>query len=960
MGLSTRRFGWFAGELLTWLCLLEWDLRGCHAYGRSALQTSPVVNPTNLVVRNQWMHSPQMAALQPPARASHAATAVLFSADNDTVRETMLVFGGVTSNDVPLDTESWLYQPVYNAWLVLQGSSPPVRFGHTMLTGPSGDYALLIGGCCLDRSSPDDIAEDQGQTEIYMFRDMTWRLIATNQSGFHNRFLHSAVVLPHFRSNATSRWDTAQASRESMRQLLIFGGAYCVEQEGDEVNDLWLLSYNDDQLTAAGTDLESGFPPLKWEKVQVTGRAPRQRAGHVGVSTLMNTMLVFGGYSNATMLRDLWEFDPDEEKWSVLPSLPENDISMCTSVTGVYWDDVEALVVAMACSCTPSLVTWIYLHKERVWQKLSPLGLQRPGSLAFPSLTIVDQQLLLYGGRRNDGVTNSEVWVLVRQDNVSVWAVQPTPQRLPPPRALHAAAFCPIVGAMFIIGGFAVEATSNGGVQGPVLTDNIMWQWNASWDRWTQQPVPLSFQARVASAMDIVNGVLVVFGGFDSDMSALNDTWRVTTVNMRWQRTKSAFTPSARGSHSIVSTDTDVIMFGGFNTATEEAFNDVCVYSVAQDTWSCDSCTGRAGTCIKARFGHSAAIVDTDMYVFGGVVPEGGIYPDNKLWRYSLRNKIWQIAAGNQPSRKPSASSRFFFSMTAVGSKLVILGGCSVYDAITTSVAEWYTTLPVFCFQTRSELDAAYVFDTTQRTDGEWSFPLALSNPPPMYMQSTTVVFHDVLIVYGGIGYQYQYNDSTGNDERWLVLPGCNAGSASRSFPLASCEECDRNSYAQHAGMTSCTKCPAGTFADMNQSVSVKNCSLCDAQRTCFGHGRCVVGAGYRLSCVCHFGYSPSDKCQLPIYYIIGAGVAVILIIAFLLTVVIIKYRRKKRAEEHKEHMLACSRQEIAELTTVWRIDPEELSMKHRIDHTPGSFGQVRRIIEHCEKAERVKQLCRS
>ena len=949
-----------AAVVLSWLWVAVASGLVCRKVGNGECSTltsnypnsdyPPLMSMSGLTA-NTWRTGYNPIALRPVGRANHAAATILLHVDNETVEEAMLVFGGVSDKD-DFASQTWLYQPRRNAWLMLQVERIAARIGHTMITGPSGNYVILLGGCPLKPKSPFN-----GQ---YIFYNMSWHEIAINETYFSSRYLHSTVILPHYHSQLIQSPHTGNVWGSSgpattERRVFVFGGSLCQDSGNTFVGELWQLHYDADDFP----ELTSGSSMLQWEIVNTTGAKPTPRAGHVGVSTPYDTMLVFSGFYNSSLLADLWEFSynprDDEWLWSRLQDIPMPvwRLKRCHSVIGAYVDHDDSLIVTFACSDNQTLDAWSYLYLNKTWEYLTPVGIQAPLPLSYASMAVVDQQLLVFGGRTPYGLSSVDVWAFVKRTDFSMWAVQPEPASYPPPRALHASAFCPYHGTMFVIGGFRIdlEPSDEPQVLPPVLTDNVVWQWNASFDRWTQQPMPRLFEPRMASAAQIIYGMLVIFGGFDASSQSLDDTWIVSSTTYLWQQSSSPVTPPARGAHSMVAYKNSVVVFGGLSTVGPSTLlNDVCVYSVDKDLWECHTSSGPLG-----RFGHGAAVVDHFMYVYGGVV-DYGLGSDNKLWRYDLVNHMWQVVSGDSVLQF-MPQPRFFASLTAIGKKLILLGGCTAYSEVTLFPNTWYTQLPALCWNNdhRKQMNLANVFDTNEISDnmkwnyrGKWSYPLQLKSSPPMYMQHTTVVFKDHLIVYGGISYQYLYNESIGAGQKWVLNLGCDTGYFSKDFSKIPCKRCAIATYSTSPGQTRCQVCPNGTYTARTGSITLSNCSLCNAQRDCHGHGACVVqhnGKQLSATCQCHFGYSSSDRCNLPIYYMIGASGAFTVTIIFLLTYVLHKYVQKRKGELEKARLLRTSRQEIAELSNAWLINPEELTIKQRIDtEFPGSFGQVRLI----------------
>lgn len=104
--------------------------------------------------------------------------------------------------------------------------------------------------------------------------------------------------------------------------------------------------------------------------------------------------------------------------------------------------------------------------------------------------------------------------------------------------------------------------------------------------------------------------------------------------------------------------------FGGTNGT--QWFNDVWTYSPATNAWTQQDCIGYIPA---PREGHSAALVNDVMYIFGGRTEEGTDLGD--LAAFRIPSKRWYTFQ----NMGPSPSSRSGHSMTAYRDKIIVLAG---------------------------------------------------------------------------------------------------------------------------------------------------------------------------------------------------------------------------------------------------------------------------------------------
>jgi len=104
--------------------------------------------------------------------------------------------------------------------------------------------------------------------------------------------------------------------------------------------------------------------------------------------------------------------------------------------------------------------------------------------------------------------------------------------------------------------------------------------------------------------------------------------------------------------------------FGG--TDGNQWFNDVWTYDPRTNQWSQLDCIGYIP---QPREGHSAALVNDVMYIFGGRTKDGGDLGDLAAFRITSRR--WYTFQNMGPSPSPRSGH----SMTAHDKRIVVLAG---------------------------------------------------------------------------------------------------------------------------------------------------------------------------------------------------------------------------------------------------------------------------------------------
>ena len=127
--------------------------------------------------------------------------------------------------------------------------------------------------------------------------------------------------------------------------------------------------------------------------------------------------------------------------------------------------------------------------------------------------------------------------------------------------------------------------------------------------------------------------------------------------------------PAARGGHTAVLAESQLVVFGGHfyrGDSNFEYLNDTLVLDVGSMAWRTVHCRGEVP---EPRYGHSALLVGSRMFVFGGKGAGGRLLRDVRFldladWTWT---KVRATSAGPTP--------RFDHAALLVGRKMVVHGG---------------------------------------------------------------------------------------------------------------------------------------------------------------------------------------------------------------------------------------------------------------------------------------------
>ncbi len=160
---------------------------------------------------------------------------------------------------------------------------------------------------------------------------------------------------------------------------------------------------------------------------------------------------------------------------------------------------------------------------------------------------------------------------------------------------------------------------------------------------------------------------LITWGGFGL-FGAVNWGDRFNPDTGLWSHMSTVGAPEARGQHSLTSTGSKVLVWGGAKYtlgSDEEAqyFNTGGVYDVASDSWASMSVTNAP----SARSQHAAVWMGDKMFVWGGKDGDG-VLSSGAL--YNLATNSWtSISNSGAPSARYGAQAFW------TGSKVIVWGG---------------------------------------------------------------------------------------------------------------------------------------------------------------------------------------------------------------------------------------------------------------------------------------------
>jgi N-acetylneuraminic acid mutarotase len=272
-------------------------------------------------------------------------------------------------------------------------------------------------------------------------------------------------------------------------------------------------------------------------------------------------------------------------------------------------------------------------------------------------------ELLLFGGENSLHARYSPA--------TDSWGLLP-PSGLPP--LIPVSAW--LNGRMYVWG----LATSNGGA---TLTSTLG-AFDVASNQWITLSQAGAPSARFETAMTVVDGRIMIFGGSTGFGTLFNDGALYDPATNSWTPLPTNGAPSARHYHTLVSTGGQAIVFGG-DTA-EGVTNTGARYDRASNTWL----PLASGNAPSARREHAAVWTGSAMVVLGGCVNAGNCSRRDG-GRYSPAANQWtSIVPGDDYGRVAGAAAVW------TGAEALLFGGQSSVTLLPQRGVSWRAATDTF------------------------------------------------------------------------------------------------------------------------------------------------------------------------------------------------------------------------------------------------------------------------
>lgn len=258
-----------------------------------------------------------------------------------------------------------------------------------------------------------------------------------------------------------------------------------------------------------------------------------------------------------------------------------------------------------------------------------------------------------------------------------------------------------------------------------------------SWTALTSANAPAARQYHTA----VWNGTntMIIWGGVGANNTNFNDGGRFCTTNTSsWLAVNTNGAPIGRSAHGAVWDGTNMIVWGGYNSASNTYFNNGGRYNPLLNTWSSMNTNGAPS---PRTIGHGCAILNGNMYCWGGNSSGNLCYSDGGY--YSPSGDSWTAMPTNL-----APVARSGHTMVSDGTGVIVWGGVGANNTIVNDGGRYNPT-------------------TCAWTPLSATVPAARAN-------HTAVWSGTEMIVWGGVNGATYYNDGgryNAAANAWIALP---------------------------------------------------------------------------------------------------------------------------------------------------------------------------------------------
>lgn len=400
----------------------------------------------------------------------------------------------------------------------------------------------------------------------------------------------------------------------------------------------------------------------EWVEISAPG-GPSDRYRHSGV-VIGDTMIIFGGISSKKQrFNDIHLFDLVRKTWTRLSDLPfspcprsfhqavliegamyvfggSGDSGKLTDTYRLITPEFKPLLIELP----PDSGTWNEIRS-------SGAGVSsRTGHICF----VYREELFVFGGTDKEGETIREMAALDLR--AATWRTVPIAGDIP--FGVCGAKIACMSESVLLCGGYFAA-------NGAKTFISDLFHYSILESRWTRIECENIFHPRADHSVVIMKNELYVIGGV-YQKQIFGDMYKLPLDSGVWQPIECG--PSPRFGHTAVSSDSSIIMFGGWDG--NMLHNDLWIFQ--DGGWTTVS-PGKDQMWPPPLYRHASVMAKDCMYVFGGVTSNQKRL--NDLFRFCMKSRTWSLVEVSGPN---IPIPRVFHEMVTYQSDvvhLVVFGG---------------------------------------------------------------------------------------------------------------------------------------------------------------------------------------------------------------------------------------------------------------------------------------------
>ncbi|MFX1518024.1 MAG: Kelch repeat-containing protein [Promethearchaeota archaeon] len=293
----------------------------------------------------------------------------------DTESDRMIIFGGVkkaTTQERYNDT--WVYDYNTNIWVNKTPIvSPGRRNGHSMAYDSESDRCILFGGLKTYYDPPTSV-EGWNDTWAYDYNSNTWVEMNPEEC-------------PSTRMCAAMKYDS-----ESDRMVL-FGGW---SEDRMDIGETWIYNFNNNS----------------WKMLTPEPAPSGRYRPAMAYDSESDRMILFGGMSEITAVRDTWAYDYNSNTWTNMNPSTAPPARLLAAM--VYDKSVDRIIFFGGTNVAKTFFytdTWAYDYNSNTWNELTHTT--HPSGRCYIDMAYDEEsnRSILFGGETDSNIRSDETWV---------------------------------------------------------------------------------------------------------------------------------------------------------------------------------------------------------------------------------------------------------------------------------------------------------------------------------------------------------------------------------------------------------------------------------------------------------------------------------------------------------------------------------------------------------------------